>query len=116
LYTDGHVTRDVPEEDNDSLAYVRTDTNLTSENFFGERYFRLKVLDWLNDGKVKLFRSSTEGNYLVRILNVSMTPEERLSRLLYNVSATIDEIDEISFENLTKYGLVIPKSANSYEE
>jgi hypothetical protein len=45
-----------------------------------------------------------------------MTPEERISRLLYNVSATIDEIDEISFENLIKYGLVTPKSANSYEE
>lgn len=116
LYTDGHVTRDVPEEDSDSFAYVRTDTNLTSENFSGERYFRLKVLDWLNDGKVKLFRSSTEGNYLVRILNVSMTPEERISRLLYNVSATIDEIDEISFENLIKYGLVTPKSVSSYEE
>jgi len=38
----------------------------------GERYFKLKVLDWLTNGEVKLFRSPGEGNYLVRILNVSM--------------------------------------------
>ena len=55
---------------------VRMDKGLTTENIMGERYFKLKVLDWLNDGKIKLFRSPTEGNYLVRLLNVSMSPTD----------------------------------------
>jgi hypothetical protein len=37
-----------------------------------ERRFKLKLLNWLNDGKIKLFRSPAEGNYLVRIMNVAL--------------------------------------------
>jgi hypothetical protein len=47
-------------------------TNLTSYNITAERIFKLAVLEWLNNGKPKLFRSPTEGNYIVRLLNVSL--------------------------------------------
>jgi len=52
----------------DEPDLVRLDKNLTGENIKGERYFKLKVLDWLTNGKIKLFRSATEGNYLVRLI------------------------------------------------
>ena len=85
---------------------IRTDKNLTTENLMGERYFKLKVLDWLTDGQVKLFRSPGEGNYLVRILNVSMTPQDALGRMLHTFSGTCYEIDELTYNNLIHYGIV----------
>jgi hypothetical protein len=31
-------------------------------------------MNWLNNGKPKLFRSPSEGNYIVRLMSVSLTP------------------------------------------
>ena len=38
--------------------------------------FIADYIDYLNNGKTKLFRSAAEGNYIVRLLSVSLTPEE----------------------------------------
>jgi hypothetical protein len=51
-----------------------------------ERLFKLEVLDWLNDGNIKLFKSPQEGNYIVRLMNVSLTPIDTVSRMLHNFS------------------------------
>ena len=85
---------------------VRMDKNLTSENMFSERYFKLKVLDWLTDGKVKLFRSPAEGNYLVRLLNVSLQPQDPLGRMIHSFTSTAYEIDDLTYDNLVYYGII----------
>jgi len=56
----------------DVTGVVRDNRDLTSENITAERYFKLKVLEWLNDGNIKLFKSPTEGNYLVRLINTQL--------------------------------------------
>lgn len=81
-------------------------TNLNSENVAMERKFKMDVLQWLNDGKPKLFRSPTEGNYLVRLLNVSLSPEQQLGRMLHTFSATAYEIDKSDPDTLLKYHLI----------
>ena len=81
-------------------------TNLTSNNIASERYFKRQVQDWLNDGKPKLFRSPTEGNFIVRILNVSLSPEDRLGRMLHTFKASAYEVGEFSVENLEKYNII----------
>ena len=43
-------------------TYHSRTTSLVSYNILAERKFKLEVLEWLNDGNVKLFRSPTEGN------------------------------------------------------
>jgi hypothetical protein len=48
-----------------------------------ERLFKQGVLDWLNNGEFKLFKSAAEGNYFIRILNVTTAPEDRLGRMLW---------------------------------
>jgi hypothetical protein len=63
-------------------------------------------LNWLNNGSIKLFKSSTEGNYLVRLFNVSLSPEEKVGRMLHSFSAVAYEIDKISPETLEQYGLL----------
>lgn len=80
---------------------VRT-TNQSGYNFAAERTFKLSVLDWLNDGKPKLFRSPGEGTYLVRLMDVSLSPEQQLSRMIHNFSCTAYEISDISYESLKK--------------
>jgi hypothetical protein len=78
-------------------------TNLSGYNLAAERKFKLKVLDWLTNGKPKLFRSPTEGNYIVRLMNVSLSPEEKLGRMIHTFSATGYEVEEWNDENVAKY-------------
>lgn len=72
-------------------------------DFTLERKFREKVLEFLLDGKVKLFRSASEGAALVRLMNVSVTPNAGLGRMIYNFSATGHEIADCTLENISKY-------------
>lgn len=74
-------------------------------DFTLERSFRDKVQDFLYSNDVKLFRSPAEGNILVRLMDVSFSPEVTLGRMVYSFSATAYEIDEINFENYEKYGI-----------
>lgn len=70
-----------------------------------EYNFREKVLDFLYDEQPKLFRSPTEGNMIVKLTNINLTPNQTLGRLLYSFSATIIEVDDCTPENLMKYGI-----------
>ena len=63
-------------------------TNLTIENINAERLFREEVWNWLTDGKPKVYESPTEGIWLVRLMNVTMSPQETLGRMLYTFSCT----------------------------
>lgn len=91
-------------------TYVKTD--LTSENIMTERYFKLLVLDWLTDGRPKLFRSPTEGNYIVRLLNVSLTPKTELGRMIHEFTCTAYEIADFSYESLRDLGLLSIENIN----
>jgi hypothetical protein len=84
---------------------IRT-SNLTDYNMAAERAFKLAVLEWLNNGKPKLFRSPAEGNYVVRIMNVSLSPDDKLSRMLHTFSATGYECAAADYETLEKMNLV----------
>ena len=75
------------------------------KDYTQEKLFREKVTEFLYDGKVKLFRSPTEGNILVRLMDISLTPNQQLGRLVYSFSATAYEIDTISYENYEKYNI-----------
>ena len=93
-----------PSEGSSNSGYGTT--NLSSDNIMREREFKFKVMDWLNNGKPKLFRSPTEGNYLVRLMNTSLSPNDTLGRMLHTFSSTAYEIDEINYSTLSKYKLV----------
>lgn len=87
-------------EDNNITTQSRT--NLSALNMKRERDFKLAVLDWLNDGKPKLFRSAAEGNYLVRLMSVSLAPNDTLGRMLHTVSAQATEIMDSTHNTLVK--------------
>jgi hypothetical protein len=81
-------------------------SNFTGVNIATERDFKLEVLEWLNNGEPKLFRSPTEGNYIVRLMNISLSPNDTLGRMLHTFSATAYEIAEWSFKNLSAFDFI----------
>ena len=90
-------------------------TDITDENVMLERLFKLEVLDWLNNGKVKLFKSPQEGNYIVRLMNVNLTPIDSVSRMLHNFSCQASEIADFTPENLQVYGLINTEEIVTYQ-
>lgn len=70
-----------------------------------EYFFREKVLAWLQDGKPKLFKSATEGNIIVRLMNISTSPNQTLSRMIGTFNAQATEIAEATSDNYIKYKL-----------
>jgi hypothetical protein len=83
-------------------------SKLTSDNFFRERQFKTAALEWLTDGKPKLFRSPSEGNMIVRLMNTSLTPNETVGRMLHTFNSTAYEMADCTLENLETYGLLTP--------
>jgi hypothetical protein len=91
------------------------DTHLAGENFRRERQFKMEVLNWLNNGEPKLFRSPGEGNFIVRLMNTSLSPNDTLGRMLHTFSCTAYEIAEYNFTNLNKYGFISAPFASHRE-
>lgn len=88
--------------DNELLFIEHEDyqTNLTGDNLAEERDFKLAVMNWLNNGKPKLFRSPAEGNCIVRLMNVSLSPEDTLGRMLHSFNCNAYEIATYSYDSL----------------
>lgn len=85
-------------------------TNQVGYSVYAEREFRNALLDWLNNGEEKLFRSPTEGNYLVRLSGVSLTANEQLSRLVSEFNATVTEIGSADIGDIVAAGRLIDTS------
>lgn len=70
-----------------------------------ERDYREKVMDFLYKHNVKLFRSATEGNILVKLTDISFTPNQTLGRRIYSFQCTAHEIDDFTLPNCDKYAI-----------
>lgn len=81
-------------------------TDIIDENIAVERKFKIAVLDWLNDGSIKLFKSPYEGNYLVRLTNISLSPNDTTSRMIHTFSCTAIEVADYSVSALEDYNLL----------
>ena len=88
------------------LAYRRRrrEENLGLYDYKLEHDFREKVLEFLQDGKPKLFKSSTEGNSIIRLMQVAAQPNQSLNRMIYSFTSTAHEIAEPTMENYLKFG------------
>ena len=66
------------------------------EKYKKEKEYREEVYNWLTNGKPKIFKSPTEGVYVVQVMNTSMSAKKELGNLLYEVSGTMYEVDNVS--------------------
>lgn len=74
-------------------------------NSIYERDFRQKVIEFLYKNDVKLYKSTTQGNILVKLMNISFTPNNTLSRHIYDFTCTAQQIDQFTIENCDKYNI-----------
>lgn len=82
------------------------ENNITPYNdYVYERDFREKVIDFLYKNNAKLFKSTTEGNIIVKLMDISLTPNATLGRMIYSFTATAYEIDEYNLKNCDKYNI-----------
>lgn len=91
--------------ENESLySNYNYNNNINEYNdYIYERNFREKVYQFLYKHDVKLFRSTTEGNILIKLTNLDFQPVEALGRRLYSFSATAIQIDQANIQNYHKY-------------
>ena len=94
-------------DDIGSFGIYSKDYSLTAENYYNERKFREAVYDWLTNGKPKLFRSPQEGNCVVQFMNVNLSPNTQLGRLLYTFSATGYEIMDCDIKTMISHDVML---------
>ena len=75
------------------------------KDFIYEREFRERIMEFLYQHDAKLFKSTTEGNILVKLMDINFTPNATLGRMIYSFSATAYEIDDATTENYDKYNI-----------
>jgi len=111
LMDPNHLITSREEVFKDSLNYYtefNKNENIRIDDFNDwtyEREFREKVMDFLYANKVRLFRSATEGNILVKIMDINLTPNSTLGRRIYSFTATAYEVDAATIKNYDKYGI-----------
>lgn len=99
---------ELPYNKHDNKRYNMRD--LITDNIRAERLFKTEVLAWLNNGEIKLYRSPTEGNFVVRLMNVTTSPTDQLGRLLHTFNCQAYEMAEPTYQSLIKYGILNPKN------
>ena len=70
-----------------------------------EKDFRQQVMNFLYENNVKLYKSATEGNILVKLMDISFTPNTILNRQIYSFTCTAYEVDDFNYENCIKYNI-----------
>jgi hypothetical protein len=60
----------------------------------------MKVLEWLTNGEPKVFRSPVEGNFIVRLMNSSLSPNDTLGRMLHTFNSTAYEVADFNYTTL----------------
>ena len=90
-------------------------TELISENIAAERNFKMEALEWLTNGKPKIFRSPTEGNFIVRLMNTSLSPTDAVGRMLHTFNTTAYEVADFTYDKLTEYGFIQTQSPSTVQ-
>ena len=119
FYSTEHKHKSISNEDSPSYKNIELEVEEKQEqkdkdliqpqyDYIYERDFRQAVLDFLHNGKPKLFKSPTEGNIIVRITDINCVPNQPTSRLIYEFSSTGNEIAEATYENYLKYNFLDP--------
>ena len=65
---------------------------------------REEAISFLTNRNLKLFRTKEEGAMIVYLSAITFTPNKQLSRIAWDFSATVTEVEEVSSDTIKKYG------------
>ena len=94
---------------------IYSNLNFYDQQSLLERDYRERIFNFLYNGKLKIFKSLQEGNMIVYLMNVSLTPNKTLSRNIYDFSATVIEAMEFTLDNLKNNNLLISELIFDYQ-
>ena len=101
------VLKDRTSEYNDYIRERNEQSSLRNINKWTdsllEKGYRDIVIKDLYENKPFLFKSPTEGNILVKLMDISFNPDNLLNRHVYSFSTTAYEIDENDLTTLVAY-------------
>ena len=95
-----------PQEISELYQSYNLDNGITNYNdIMLEKVFRDKVIDFLLEDRPVLFRSATEGNILIRLMDLSFSPNTQLKNYIYSFGSTAVEIAKCDLDNFHKYNI-----------
>lgn len=103
LINGSNLYTQINNEFNNKYSDVIKSLSESDKDRIKERLYREKVISFLQDGTVKLFRTQEEGNVFVRLTNLNLTPKKELGRMLYSFSCTAIECLEPFKDNYEYY-------------
>lgn len=83
----------------------QNDLDMEQDGMVMQRVWREKILKWMKNGKPKILKSESEGNILVAIKDVNVTPVESLYGLVADFSCTMIEIGKVDEKTLQRFKL-----------
>lgn len=87
-------------------AYNNEHRITDANNIMYEKLFKDKVIEFLYNEQPKLFRSATEGNFIVKVMDASFSPNATLGRRIVSFTATAYEVADCTIENFKKYNIL----------
>lgn len=68
----------------------------TESTMINEKVYRNELIEFLYSSTPKFFQSYTEGEMIVHLMNISLTPNKQLGRMIYSFSAQVNEIANVA--------------------
>lgn len=90
---------------NEELLNCKNDLEESQEGMVMQRLWRDKIVKWLKDGKPKIMKSEAQGNMLVVLTEVQVTPNETTFGLISDFTCVVTEIGPLTEKTLQKYKL-----------
>lgn len=84
---------------------MKNDLEEMQDGMVMQRAWRNKVIDWLSDGKIKILKSEAQGNILVEISDVRITPIESVYGLIADFECQMTQMGLVDEKTLQKYML-----------
>lgn len=82
---------------------MKNDLEEMQDGMVMQRAWRNKILDWLSDGKLKILKSEAQGNLLVEISDIKVTPVESLYGLVADFECQMTQMGYVTEETLQRY-------------
>lgn len=87
------------------LLECQNDLSQMQDGMVMQRIWRHKLLDWLGDGRPKILKSEAEGNMLVMIDDIQVSPVHTVYGLIADFSCSMIEIGKVDEETLQRFKL-----------
>lgn len=84
---------------------AKNDLEEMQDGMVMQRAWRNKILKWLTDGGLKVLKSESQGNILVKISDVKVTPVESLYGLIADFECTMTQMGVVDEKTLQRYKL-----------